>query len=290
MNCEMYAYTNDAWREHVLHLVDGASRNDFWPSGPYILLNIRYFFECNNETACESNPQGLPDPTRIVNSPKHILPRDRNDPGARYKAVSFYSSTQLTYAKGNLVAISGVARHIQSMTGDEYVSGLWRTGIEMQLCWRVDRDKIKPTELGSPAPASLAQTLATPLPYPGPSWSWASVEEAISWELNGFPCWVEVIPVGDDSMRQLKNAKLEAKCGPFITGNAIMSQMELYKQTSKHGLDDREENSSPLFKADGYIWLDHEYGDQQQSVASLFFLPVIEYMPTSWNELISAVS
>ncbi|TVY39874.1 hypothetical protein LSUB1_G005033 [Lachnellula subtilissima] len=249
-------------------------------------------FECNITSTCESEPQALLPRDLEIDNAKRITPNDKLLPEFWYKAVCVYSSAQLTFSEDKLIAISGVARHIQSMSGDEYIAGLWRKDIEMQLCWRVDRERF---DSASPSTISPPQSLPTSPPYQAPSWSWASINGPILWELDSFSfggtrspeCLdnlvkvrkADVVPVGADSMGQLSAAKLEVECGPPIKCNAMFSQFELNVMTSGHGLDDREENSSPCFRADGLIWLDH--GDQRYPAESLFFLPVTEYKATT---------
>ena len=82
-----------------------------------------------------------------------------------------YTSRYLTLEQDKLAAIAGVASVIQSKTSIQYVAGMWnsRFSIEYELCWRVraradGRPPFRPSQ------------------YRAPTWSWASVEGAISYD------------------------------------------------------------------------------------------------------------
>ena len=66
--------------------------------------------------------------------------------------VNYYSARKLTRSSDKLVAIGGLARIIHEKTNDEYLGGMWRNNLEMQLCWTSDKEK--------------ATT------YMAPTWSW----------------------------------------------------------------------------------------------------------------------
>ena len=81
--------------------------------------------------------------------------------------VNFYSEGKLTVATDKLIAISGVARYMQSMLwGDgplQYYAGHWSNNFELQLMW-------------SASCFSVGNRLRT---YIAPSWSWASYNGAV---------------------------------------------------------------------------------------------------------------
>jgi hypothetical protein len=84
--------------------------------------------------------------------------------------IETYSACELTEAGDKLIAISGVVKSIQQQTGDQYIAGLWRAGLEYQLCWeRAHKD----ADWFSSKPASVRD------PYKAPSWSWASIDTKI---------------------------------------------------------------------------------------------------------------
>jgi hypothetical protein len=75
--------------------------------------------------------------------------------------VNTYSKCDLTFSTDKFVAISGAAEYLQHYLNDEYCAGLWRTSIELQLCW------------------FRAQPLATRNNI-APSWSWVSINSQVS--------------------------------------------------------------------------------------------------------------
>ncbi|KAF8860606.1 HET-domain-containing protein, partial [Acephala macrosclerotiorum] len=128
------------------------------------------FCECRYHIACEGWPEGAP--VRPADPDDIPFPSERNmgDPEEWRNIIQLYSRARLTYSKDKLVALSGVARQFQSVTGDQYVAGLWRTGLEVYLCWRVER-----SETLNPAPEPETSL------YQAPSWSWASTNQPINW-------------------------------------------------------------------------------------------------------------
>lgn len=49
--------------------------------------------------------------------------------------VTQYSERNITVDSDRLLAISGVAQHIQYLTDDEYLAGLWRSNLLFNLLW-----------------------------------------------------------------------------------------------------------------------------------------------------------
>jgi hypothetical protein len=93
------------------------------------------FCECRAQTASEAWRERLP--ISMTASSRHQFPTDRDTMDAWLSTVALYSTAKLSFPSDKLVAISGVARHIQSKIQYEYIAGLWRTNLEVQLCWRV---------------------------------------------------------------------------------------------------------------------------------------------------------
>jgi hypothetical protein len=86
-----------------------------------------------------------------------------------HNLIESYSARQLTFESDKLPAVSGVASRIHEMTGSKYLAGLWRDNFPLELCWSVDyisSDSSKPQLL--------------PNGFIAPSWSWASVNGALS--------------------------------------------------------------------------------------------------------------
>lgn len=75
--------------------------------------------------------------------------------------VSHYSKCNLSVETDKLVAISGIAQRMKKLLGTEYLTGLWRSELEVQLLWEVDI---------SSSPNSNRSSR-----YVAPTWSWASI-------------------------------------------------------------------------------------------------------------------
>ncbi|KAF1818424.1 HET-domain-containing protein, partial [Dissoconium aciculare CBS 342.82] len=69
-----------------------------------------------------------------------------------------YSKCSLTFSTDKLPALDGLARIIQPNIGSDYLAGLWRSHMVLQLCWFAKTSETRPLYRGAP------------------SWSWASVD------------------------------------------------------------------------------------------------------------------
>lgn len=115
------------------------------------------FWECRTKSACETFPESLP---RSMCDQPNFLRKDL--PPDWDAIVQLYSIGRLSYSRDKLIALSGIAQYVQSITKDQYLAGLWRRDLEETLCWKL---------LDSPEPK--------PTIYRAPTWSWASVEGMI---------------------------------------------------------------------------------------------------------------
>lgn len=80
-------------------------------------------------------------------------------PPVWHAVVSDYSAMNLTKTKDIFPAISGLARSVRSATGWEYVAGLWKENLIVDLVWAMEK----------PQYASRCE------PWRAPSFSWASI-------------------------------------------------------------------------------------------------------------------
>ena len=83
-----------------------------------------------------------------------------------YRIVSEYSNRELTVPEDKLPAISGVAIEMARISLDEYCAGLWRRQLRRELLWST---------------YPLIKVLK-PAVWRAPSWSWASVNNRITFE------------------------------------------------------------------------------------------------------------
>ena len=90
-----------------------------------------------------------------------------------HEIIEEYSQRQLFEPSRNkLNAISAVAQ--EQGKPQQYVAGLWRKRLESDLAWRVVRGR-RDENLHS-----------RPQPYRAPSWSWAAVDNAVSFWVHGY--------------------------------------------------------------------------------------------------------
>jgi hypothetical protein len=185
-----YCWKDGAWR----NLVENApSNNRGWVLqerllSPRVLHFSDYiFWECKSVSACEIAPTGKPDLDTYNGNESFytslILAIDKlstecadlKDGGchsikkahsAWWELVFKYSQCQLSKDDDILVAISGVAKVVERAMNDEYLAGLWRSMLLIDLLWNTKRSQW-PTE----------NVLTTrPIPVRAPTWSWASIK------------------------------------------------------------------------------------------------------------------
>jgi len=83
-------------------------------------------------------------------------------------AVLFtYTLRSISVPSDKLVALAGIAEQFHSLSNDQYLAGLWRKTLILDLLW-------KKSEAGELSPR--------PEKYRAPSWSWASTDGLISAE------------------------------------------------------------------------------------------------------------
>jgi hypothetical protein len=111
-----------------------------------------------------------------------------------------------------LIAVSGLARITQAQTKDQYVAGLWREEMELQLCWYklIDHQGDRYS------------------PYTAPTWSWASIEGGVKfcdmsdW-LEGQYLNIKVLRVGTtpaeaDPLGEIGDGFLDLSCAHLLRG------------------------------------------------------------------------
>ncbi|CZR64467.1 uncharacterized protein PAC_14365 [Phialocephala subalpina] len=98
---------------------------------------------------------------------------------ARYntwlKVVQDYSARIFTVITDRFPALSGLASEMQATHGGEYVAGVWRDDMLRSLLWRRDLKSMHSTSMHTPH--------RRPSEYRAPSWSWAAIDQAISYDL-----------------------------------------------------------------------------------------------------------
>lgn len=131
-----------------------------------------------------------------------------------------YTEAQLTYSKDRLIAISGIARWINSQTGDERVAGLWKSHLIPQLCWVFGKGRYEVS-----GKYTGKRRAFRPQMYQAQSWSWASVENctihiptsALFHALIAIP-EVQVMTAGVDSFGLVRDAYIRLRCDNILCG------------------------------------------------------------------------
>jgi Heterokaryon incompatibility protein (HET) len=130
------------------------------------------FWECFTDQKCEVFARGIP----WQNSLKSFEAISRQALGKQsvmsdtalylwIDLVESYTRCALTKNDDKLPAFSGLAHLFQDATGDDYLSGLWRSRLVDLLYWTAERPMRKTPDL-----------------YVAPSWSWACGTGPITWK------------------------------------------------------------------------------------------------------------
>lgn len=119
-----------------------------------------------------------------------------------------YTRRKLTVSNDKFLALSGLARTFSSALADQYVAGLWRDDLVRGMLWNTVMQPSNPKE------------------WRAPSWSWASSDAEIAWDLRfSLPliqkCSIENIHIeaaGSDPFGRLESAWIElcAACVPVV--------------------------------------------------------------------------
>jgi len=142
--------------------------------------NNELVWECMEAFSCECQPEfldrkdGGEDFTKV--SHRHCLPIElppEQWPPKQvemktmrwHEVVAEYSQLGLTVPEDRLPGLAGLAKQMQTITGDTYLAGLWRSTLLLDILWYIE----------TPPPSDNGFVL------PGPSWSWASILAAVSY-------------------------------------------------------------------------------------------------------------
>ena len=187
------------------------------------LCGTQLFWECYELAACETYPSGVPSNmihewrtrellwqcfrntetqqqhvNRTVNPKTELILRR-----LWAQILRDYTQKQLTYPADKLIALSGIVLRMEHALGDQYCAGLWKRNMVVELAW-TRNDGVRPSR-------RLTE-------YRAPSWSWASVDGAISpvtWDKDEHHMTVrDVMRVIDIRMEYATNSP----CGAVTEG------------------------------------------------------------------------
>ncbi|KAF4461214.1 hypothetical protein FALBO_11993 [Fusarium albosuccineum] len=142
--------------------------------------------------------------------------------------VDPYTVRQLSHPnEGKLVAFASVARKCSSWFGGEYCAGIFRNTMPWGLVWRTSRG---------------SKTSGEPSAYRAPSWSWASVDTRVMFQLIG-DIRTEFAEVKDVSIQlvdpnnpfgQVKSASLTLT-GPLVAPERLVRPSSPEPEWTVHG-------------------------------------------------------
>lgn len=132
------------------------------------------------------------------------------------------SKCDLTNFGDKLVALSGIVHSIQSITGDQYLAGLWREELENQLCQWVSDPRQRPG-------------------YRAPSWSWTAIDGQIvpngpagkpfgDGSLYVHVLSVSIIHSGKDIFGALLHGTLSLQCDLIFSGTVAAEDVARAKR------------------------------------------------------------
>ena len=146
-----------------------------------IFLGNRLIWRCATLSTNEKYPLGIPhspntfaDDNRllhcIINGITLSMPKESaiHKYSCWYNTVGEFTSRNLTYKKDRLSAIAGIAKRFGVAVNDSYHAGLWRNDMILGLLWDA-RNAVTCTAKSTRAP----------------SWSWASINEAVYYSAAG---------------------------------------------------------------------------------------------------------
>ncbi|KAI0174135.1 heterokaryon incompatibility protein-domain-containing protein [Pestalotiopsis sp. NC0098] len=125
------------------------------------------------------------------------------------RAIEIYSGTRLTRDTDKLIAITGVAQWFESLTHDDYVAGMWRQHLEVQLLWytvETEEDSYHDTR---------------PSEYIAPSWSWASTKRRVVYKAA-----FDVQDFDDDEQTWTQNIRILSVTAKPVDGSSRYGALE----------------------------------------------------------------
>jgi hypothetical protein len=168
------------------------------------------YFECRTSILSEmdsSIPQSVP---FFLASSVFLKISEERDPqwyaNAWQIIVEYYSACVLTREEDKLIAIAGVAKEVQRLTGWKYLAGLWEQNLIFDLLW------FSPGRYNRFREAN---------PYLAPSWSWASARDEVTFNYNYLhgvtikdTIFIRIVEVhvstkGEDEMAQVTDELLK---------------------------------------------------------------------------------
>ena len=197
------------------------------------LGGMQLFWECYELKACETYPEGLPPNLRPSSISREAVGGLLNDAGCRsggiesgsdtnrkddlwklWKGVvELYSAKRLTYSSDKLVALSGIAKLMESTLDDQYCAGLWRKSLVRQLYWTsvCHEQRLRPR----------------PKPYRAPSWSWASLDGPVTQDFHEESSVRSLINITDCKVENTADNTTSSVTGGILRLSGWLASMQL---------------------------------------------------------------
>ena len=99
-----------------------------------------------------------------------------------HETIASYSATSLSYPTDKLAAIDGIAQYMHPMRNCDYLAGLWSDSLPFDLLWSIVGAGSTRVVESSTNQRKLLWSSDQDL---FPTWSWASVDCEVTWELAG---------------------------------------------------------------------------------------------------------
>jgi hypothetical protein len=183
--------------------------------------------------------------------------------------VSLFTTANLTYTSDKLPAISAIARKMAEYSKDDYLAGMWRNDLLLQLPWSL---------VGKRQFSRLAG-------YRAPTWSWASTDGEAELVLPTYPTMLAELhdayvtsPINDPF--------LEVDSGSITVACYLMKgTIELFENAKKTG---NKMPRSCLVFAGHYANLTYYFSDYSREGLELpheniYCLPIYQYYPSTEN-------
>ncbi|KID88652.1 tol protein, partial [Metarhizium majus ARSEF 297] len=184
------------------------------------------FWECFVEQKCEAFPYGIPgsvsskkrDMSNIIYSTQghdamsqqgcSISPQGLK---TWNNLVQEYSRCEFTKTSDKLFALAGLASIFCDWSRDEYIAGLWKSNLAIQLCYSVWETKLK-----------------HPSEHRAPSWSWASLDEHIQFpgSLERATAHISILAANSRQSLTIRGHLSQATFEPktqHLDGNVVLS-------------------------------------------------------------------
>ncbi|CAK3877547.1 Hypothetical predicted protein [Lecanosticta acicola] len=198
-------------------------------------------WECRDQYAAEIYPEEIsPDFWKM---PTHMHFDAPYEDWSRI--VSRYSRCSLTKKSDKLIAVSGLAKQVGSRLNDEYVAGMWRQDLAIQLFWSTRG--FYGTPVCGPAqsifgkrPSKRAQ------PYRAPSFSWAATDAEIRYSLYSAEenrhSIIEAVEVVDVQLEHVTKDTYGAVSGGYLDLRCFLKKLFLPSGQSPWGEQNEDLN------------------------------------------------